>query len=83
MSDITAKVLCTTKLEQHGHDGATFEFGPNYNDPSGKNAEWAQYTPTFYLKLSVKEGSMFKVGQAYTLTFREDVNAAQTSDPVA
>lgn len=66
---VTAKVYCNTKtLWSSG--GCQVGFTVNYAD--GRNKSWAASTPTLDLKMGVKDAELFKLGQAYTLTFEED-----------
>lgn len=64
---ITAKVICSTKIEQ-GED-VRVTFGPDYAD--GRNKEWASKTPALSLTMTVKPdvADRFNPGDKFTLTF--------------
>lgn len=64
---VTAKVSCTYK--QLGEGAVQVVFSPDYS--AGANAAWASATPSLSLSMVVKDGSLFTVGQRYTLTFTE------------
>jgi len=67
---ITAKVKCTRK-EPMAHDDSqvTLEFQPDYD--SGRNKEWAKYTPALSLTMTVlaEVAERFELQQPYTLQF--------------
>jgi hypothetical protein len=73
VSDVTAKVKCTNKVEQNG--GVSLSFFANYKDADGNlvNQEWAAFTPHLSVSMTVKPGSdaadAFEHGKTYTLTF--------------
>lgn len=64
---ITAKVTLQSKTVTVDQDQLTFH--PDYN--SGRNKEWAKYTPALNFNMSVKHeiGEQFEVGKAYTISF--------------
>lgn len=64
---VTAKVVLHTKTQQL--TDTRLEFTADYKD--GRNQEWAQYTPTLQMSMTVKPeiGEQFPIGGAYTLTF--------------
>lgn len=71
---ITAKVTCQSKVSTgEGDNVATaLIFHPNYAD--GANAEWAVWTPSLSLCMTVN-GSVadkFEVGRKFTLQFVAD-----------
>lgn len=64
---VTAKVICnqaTANVEE-----TTLTFYADYQD--GRNKEWAKFTPSLSLTMTVKNevAAHFPPGQAYTLTF--------------
>lgn len=68
---ITAKVVCSSKVESGEGDSrrVTVAFSPDYAD--GRNKEWALYTPGLSLTMGLR-GSVadrFEVGQAFELRF--------------
>lgn len=67
---ITAKVTLSTKTVSVGSVG--LNFAADYQD--GRNKEWAAYTPTLNLSMTVipKVAEKFNVGAHYTLTFTEE-----------
>ena len=77
MKRTTAKVVVTgrTSFGQPGDSGVTIHFGPNYNDE--RNKEWAYYTPSLSISMSVRESvaDNFLQGQKFTLTFEENADA--------
>jgi hypothetical protein len=70
----TAKVMLNSKLESGVGDNraVVLTFSANYAE--GKNSEWAMWTPTLQLTMTVKGAvaDQFNVGGQYTLTFTED-----------
>lgn len=69
---VTAKIVCN--LKQTYGDQTTIAFAPDYAD--GANKQWAQYTPSLDLRMTVK-GSVaeqFEPGYKYTLTFEPNDN---------
>lgn len=70
---ITAKVQCSAR-ESCGDDQSTVRFTANYTDRAGYriNDEWAKYTPSFALTMTVLDSVPFEPGQDYTLTFEPD-----------
>lgn len=68
MANITAKIKVTNMSSPVGGQ-QTISFSPDYNDE--RNKEWAQFTPSLSLSMSVKDevAGYFAVGQAFTLTF--------------
>jgi hypothetical protein len=65
---ITAKVKLSRKGESA--DGQTYlEFHPDYAD--GRNKEWAKYTPSMSVQMTVLDevAEKFEPQGAYTLTF--------------
>lgn len=79
MTDVTAKVRCTSKtISSYGSAGAaSFKFNVNYSD--GRNKAWAQATPTLSLDIAVNNGELFEVGKGYTLTFSLDEDGEATA----
>lgn len=71
MVNITAKVYCTYKEEdgEGGRRHARLSFSPDYQD--GRNQEWAVFTPSLSLQMTVKGdvADHFAPGGRYTLTF--------------
>ncbi len=71
----TAKVVLNSKLESGvgEHRQIQAVFSANY--AGGKNAEWAVYTPSLQLAMTLKGevGDRFEIGREYTLTFEESV----------
>lgn len=71
---ITAKVKCIRKDETGEGDNSQvyLQFYADYDD--GRNQEWARYTPSLSLNMTVKPEAAggFEVGRAYTLQFVED-----------
>lgn len=69
----TAKVTCTAKSPA-GEGQTRLGFSPDYRD--GRNAQWARYTPTLSLTMTVLDSvaERFAMGQAVTLLFAEDVD---------
>lgn len=69
----TAKVTCTAKSPA-GEGQTRLGFSPDYAE--GRNAEWARYTPTLSLSMTVLDSVAERVamGQAVTLLFAEDVD---------
>lgn len=67
MTAVTAKVECTSKSDQGW--ATVLSFQPDYKD--GRNAEWAEATPSLVINMTVKTsvGEHFKQGGKYTLTF--------------
>ncbi|MFE9834091.1 hypothetical protein ACFYP4_02910 [Streptomyces sp. NPDC005551] len=69
--NITAKALVTDKRQWgEGEDrGATIGFGVDYADD--RNREWAYYTPSLSVQMSVRGdvADHFEIGQPFTLTF--------------
>lgn len=70
---ITAKVHCQAKNETGDGDQrqAVVTFTADYAD--GRNKEWALYTPTLSMSMTLKgvAADRFEAGKAYTLTFTE------------
>jgi hypothetical protein len=70
----TAKVMLNSKLESGvgEHRQIQASFSANYAD--GRNKEWAVYTPSLQLTISLKGelGDRFEIGREYTLTFESD-----------
>lgn len=69
MADITAKVVCGSR-KQLGDEVDAVTFHPDYAD--GANADWAYYTPTLSVQMSVRREVPFEAGARYTLTFTKD-----------
>lgn len=71
MSNLTAKVVVTGHTKA-GDDQMTVGFIPDYAD--GRNKEWAKYTPSLSLVMTVKAevAERLPVGQAFTLTFTSE-----------
>lgn len=73
---ITAKVTCCKKQTPGGagEGSTTLSFAPDYAD--GRNAEWAKYTPSLSLTMTVKGevGDRFEAGKPYTLQFVESTD---------
>lgn len=71
---ITAKVVLLSKLESGvgEHRQVVAAFNANY--AGGKNDEWAIYTPSLTLNMTLKGAvaDKFVVGQAYELQFIEE-----------
>lgn len=69
---ITAKVSCGNKMTftPDGSGQATFQFYPDYSD--GANKAWASATPTLSFSITVADGTLFTVGDKYTVTFESD-----------
>jgi len=68
MAAVTAKVKCSAKGAGYS-DTVGVEFLPDYQD--GRNAEWAEATPSLSFKMNVKSAvaEHFEVGGKYTVTF--------------
>jgi hypothetical protein len=70
---ITAKVKCSSKVEQGGGSSrfAQVALVPDYTD--GRNKEWAVVTPHLTLNMTLRGevGDRFEVGKCYTLAFTE------------
>lgn len=68
---MTAKAKVTRKEAQDPSEDSqvTIEFGPDYAD--GRNAEWAKYTPSLSVTMTVKASvaKHYQQGQPWTLTF--------------
>jgi hypothetical protein len=71
---ITAKVTLQSKHESGTGTERQVVAAFTANHGSGVNAEWARYTPSLSLSMSLKGdvADKFVIGQAYTLTFEED-----------
>jgi len=73
---VTAKAIVNSKSEEMDDDGnvkqATVSLFPDYAD--GRNKEWALYTPTLSVNMSLKGNvaSFCKVGDHVTITFEVD-----------
>jgi hypothetical protein len=71
MSNVTAKVYCSNKIEEGEGDGRTVSVNFQADYADDRNKEWSRYTPNLSLAMSLK-GSVadqFEVGKAFTLTF--------------
>lgn len=72
---ITAKVWCNSKTESGtGEDRqVAVRFNADYRD--GRNKEWARWTPSLDLSVTLKGevADKFAIGQGYTLTFEQEV----------
>lgn len=68
---ITAKVTCQTKAPA-GEGQFEVTFVPDYAD--GRNKDWALYTPSLSLSMTVRGevADRFEPGRAYTLQFVEE-----------
>ena len=68
MTAVTAKVTCVRK-DTGWQDSVALTFSPDYAD--GRNAEWAQATPSLSLTMTVKAevAEHFELNGKYTLTF--------------
>lgn len=70
----TAKIILNSKTESGVGDqrGVILNFNADYKD--GKNAEWAMWTPSLTVVMTVKGpvADKFVIGNSYTLTFDED-----------
>jgi len=70
---VTAKVKLGSKIQypttDHWGGFWTLNFMPDYDD--GRNAEWANASPSLSLTMVVRDDvhHLFEQGQAYTLTF--------------
>ena len=69
-ANVTARVLLETK-EAQAHDETLVRlvFVPDYQD--GRNAEWARFTPSLRLEMTVVDSvaEQFNTQTPYTLTF--------------
>lgn len=67
----TAKIMLNSKLESGvgEHRQVVASFSAHYAD--GKNSEWAIYTPSLQLAMTLKgeAADRFEIGREYTLTF--------------
>jgi hypothetical protein len=65
--NVTAKISLASKTESK--DIVQLTFGADHLD--GRNKEWAAFTPSLNLTMTVKPevAALFTVGAAYTLTF--------------
>lgn len=65
---VTAKVICTSKVET-GDDTFGVQFSADYDDD--RNKEWAKYTPSLSLSMNLvgKVARQFEKDSRYTLTF--------------
>jgi hypothetical protein len=70
---VTAKVECTRRTPGY-NDSVMLSFGPDYQ--SGRNAEWAEATPSLSLQMTVKASvaENFELGSSYTLTFEPNAD---------
>lgn len=68
MTAVTAKVECTSR-SVGWKDSVALTFSPDYAD--GRNAEWAEATPSLSLQMNVKAdvAEHFQLNGKYTLTF--------------
>lgn len=81
MTAVTAKIVCNSKQV---NDWATsLAFGADYQD--GRNAEWAQATPSLSLNMTVKHdvGEHFDLGAPWTLMFVPDDTATAAAEAPA
>lgn len=67
---ITAKVLCTSRVQLDSEQDAVC-FGADYysDEARERNAAWARYTPGLAIQLNVRREVQFEPGRSYTLTF--------------
>lgn len=81
MGTVTAKIVCTGKLKSDW--GTSLEFGADYQD--GRNAEWAEATPSLSLTMTVKHGvaAHFDLGAPFTLTFEPSNETEDVATPNA
>jgi hypothetical protein len=70
---VTAKIVCNSKTDVGEGDNrqVSVSFGADY--AGGRNKEWALYTPSLSLSMTLKGevGDRFELGKAYTLTFED------------
>lgn len=68
---VTAKVMLNSKMESGTGDNrqVVAAFSANYS--GGQNSEWAIYTPSLSLNMTLRGevADQFMIGQEYTLTF--------------
>lgn len=73
---ITAKIRCTSKLQQGEGENANarVSFAPDYTD--GRNQEWALATPHLNLDMTLNGNvaEQFSAGQNFTLQFVPEEN---------
>jgi hypothetical protein len=71
---ITAKVQVNTKLESGVGDARQVVVAFTADHAGGRNKEWALYTPSLQLSLSLKGeiADRFDVGSRWTLQFAEE-----------
>jgi hypothetical protein len=69
VSRVSAKLKLQAKQDQGNQVGLTFS--PDYED--GRNAEWAEATPTLSLAMTVKAdvGALFEAGKCYDMYLEE------------
>lgn len=67
---VTAKVKLNTKYESN--EAFVIGFMADYDDD--RNKEWAKYTPSISISMTVKPevAEKFNVGDAFTLTFDKE-----------
>lgn len=69
----TAKVVLNSKLEAGTGDNRSVIASFSANYANGQNSEWAMWTPTLQLSMTLKgeAADRFIIGQEYTLTFEQ------------